>query len=355
MPKYRVAWYSLFLTAIVIALSGCSGNPWARTRWIDQQQLRLPHLEWDAGLSRLSDPESGHGGNITSLTVFRRAGDGAQQVLMAQNGSLHEVGLDGSNDHLLNMGADCLGGMVSSDGRWVYCITDFNGEGSALQVASLHANGTVTDLHEVQLPDSSLYLSSRWSHDGRYFAVVMDTVRNCDVTIFASPPSHATFTPVLQITSDIFYTQHQCNAGIYAWSSDSARLRLGSLDSANTPVVDEVTVGSLLAGSSGTTTLEIPSTDFRAVDAGIPIDVRGWIPPSRLFLYHTSEITRNSLYAVDPTTGKAQALVTVPYPTYQIKDFSWTVDGSHVLLVVNGNNCVDCGALYRSDVYIYTL
>lgn len=355
MPRRRAYWlwfaFSLLLLAPLIV--GCSGNPWQRTRWLDQQRLQLPHLQWLAGLSRLHNADGGSGGDISGVSVFRRAGDGVEQALVAQNDVLHVVGLDGSSDHRLAMGTDCWKAMVTPDGRWVTCASHDNGDGDSLQLASLDSAGAVTDAHQAQLDASSVYSLGMWSPDGHYFATVEEAPQ-CKITVFASPPPHNAFTPVVHITSDAFYTQYDCEVGIVAWSSDGVRLRVKISTGAQAPVLDDVTVGSSLASAVKPSLLDIPATDFHMVDAGLPVDVENWYPASAMLLYLETDTGVESLRGVDPKTGAVKTLVTIPDRSYQIRDYSWTTDGSQVLIVVSSYDCVDCGAAYRSDVYLYT-
>lgn len=354
MSRRRIFWLAFSLILLAPLLAGCSYNPWDPTRWMNQEQLQLPHLVWAAGLSRLPNADGGSGGVISSLTTFRRAGDGAQQVLVAQGDwktdSLHVVGLDGSGDHRLDMGADCLTATVTPDGRWIDCLSSLKDGGDALQMATLEGNGTITGMHQAQLHGGDYYSSEKWSPDGRYLALVVD----CSVTVFASPPPHSAFTSVLHITSAAFNQEIGCLSDINAWSTDSARLRLVTDDGSGTPIMDDVDVGQLLTGLNEAPTIDIPSSDFHAVDKGAPIQMSGWYPTAKMFLYLTQKGNEESLRGVDPTTGEIRTLVTVNYPVYHISDYSWTADGSQVLLVVNGDACVDCNAAYRSDIYLYT-
>ncbi len=349
--RRRAFWIVYSLLLLVPFVAGCSYNPWEPTRWMDQQRLYLPHLQWAAGLSRLPEPGSRSGGLISSLAPFRRAGDGAQQLLVSMNKSLHVVGLDGSGDHRLDLSASCTNAAVTPDGRWVGCIAIKNEGGTVYQMADLRKSGAITSMHQVEVRDSTYYSSSaQWSPDGRYLAIDLD----CDVAVFASSPPHASFREVARVRSSAFHNNFDCGAEIVAWSPDSAQLRLVNGNGTAAPAWVDVNIGPLLAGSSDATIINLPASDFHTPDMGIPVPVSGWYPPARMFLYLTRQENRESLNGVDPMTGEVHTLVTVGYPTYTITDYSWTIDGSQVLLAVGGRECVDCNAAYRSDVYLYT-
>jgi hypothetical protein len=222
-----------------------------------------------------------------------------------------------------------------------------------LRVAALDSSGATNDLRTMRLTSASaLQGTPHWSPDGHYVAIFLNYVPNCEITIFASTPPHTEFRRVAILTSDAFYNHNLCFAGISDWSADSTHLRVIARGTPPVEAITDVDVASLLR-TGDTASLDIAPAAFHAVDAGIPIPVGGWYPSTMMYVY-TDDWGR-TLKGVDPKTGKVSVLLAMPAAVAQrIEDFAWTADGRQLFVVVNAPTCVDCGVVYRSEVYLYT-
>ena len=358
----RFAWMSL---ALALVLTGCSGNPYQKSRVYTLPQIHAPHLQWLSAVSRIPQPDGTKGGVIWNVTPFQRPGTSTPQLIVNEGSSLYLVNVDGSGLHQLNMGGDCGRSVtVTADSQWIACEENrAAGDGSdRLLVAALHPNG-VSQAREVRLSDLPFYYDLAWSPDGRYLATQLsDTDGTVNVTIFSSPPPHTSFTPAVTLNSDLFTTEFCCDGDSIVWASNSQLLLVHPQGSKTT--MAQVSIANALLTFNSTQPASpvsqfVSSQQFKPIYNG-PAAVL--LPPlgpgkppfdprrSSLILQSGEPMTLSEL---DLGTGHAVTLLTITSNLNLI--VGWMPNGRELYIVTEGKQCVDCGAYIISDVYLYSI
>jgi hypothetical protein len=370
-----VARASVWLTlALIITLSGCSGqvvsHPFTITR------VSAPHLTWLSALSRISQPDGTKGGVIYGLTSFLWPGSATPQLIINLIGTLYLIGEDGRGLRQLNMGAVCLGSpIVSPDDQTVGCVTTpDNTEGyDRLQIADLTRDG-VSHARQLRPSPAPFYTALGWSPDGHFLAmeIFAESVDGSgyqgEIDVFYSPPPHTTFTLAVVLNSDLLTSDICCADFSFRWVSDIEMLFLHSQGDTNysaaVSLADALNPYTRSASSASPPTPKALSVDshlFAAFLTGgkdillLPQDV-GAAPFN---LHRGTAIMAESrlgasLYSLDLRTRKQVLLLKLPNDD-RFDQMEWTPNGRDLLVVVAGDQCVDCGYYPISDVYLYSL
>lgn len=292
-----------------------------------------------------------------------------EQVLINESGVVYLVGEDGGFPHQLEMGDYCSGGLfVSPDNKTVGCVAWTASGYQSLQIAALRSD-EVVGARFVTLSPESWYQSLAWSPDGRYLAAQIICV-NCavqnqpEVDIFYSPPSHAAFTLAVVLTSHLFTADNCCRADSVEWASTS-ELGLWHWNKDQLTMTPVSLADALQTFDNSAppepAALSVPSKDFTpfTLDSGpnaapfLTLTGLEYDSARDAFLYTLS--ARPSTHSLmDLRTASSADIFTSPAGDH-IQDAAWMPDGRHVLIVLGGDQYVDCGDYPVSDVYLYTV
>lgn len=344
---------------LLVTLAACSdvGPPYAHH---PLTPLSLPHVTRLPAFSQLAPKEDAD--QIYSLYTFVLGAEHRAQALVAVDGNLYVTNLDGSGKRRIGLTYPCFEPAITPDGDWLACPneTDESHDHDELQVTSLRPNapGGVRIVH---LQRGGFYVHPAWSPDGREVAIVRDrdnTTGGCSIVIYAARPPYATFTHVVELTSQAIIAG-SCIVHSLSWSPDGKDLAVAIEGVALLPV--QPVPGSLPPGQPAGHAVDVPPTAFTVVPGELGGHSPIWNRQTGALAYMDADKPPQRILSYDPKTRASRTLLTVPSVTRtapgteQVEWLAWTPDDRQILFVVGETGyCVDCNSIAPSDVYVFT-